>query len=235
MSHALTTPITYLRRKAVHAVGKSVVHRFALVLVWLTVASSCIVFSEPAPVDVLNIGLFVLLPAIGLVAWKPALTAGFSLWIAIAAFGYLSAIQAPQSMTEAIVHNSVSFYLYGSCFVFALFVAKRPGPHTALILNAMLTAAVFAALLGIVGYLNLIPGTIDLFTRYGRASAAFKDPQCLWALPHYWTDHCAPYVANPAVASRVRTINPGGNSDDRAFVQLFARRLGGSGDRDCGL
>ena len=176
MSHALTTPITYLRRKAVHAVRKSVVHRFALVLVWLTVASSCIVFSEPAPVDVLNIGLFVLLPAIGLVAWKPALTAGFSLWIAIAAFGYLSAIQAPQSLSEAIVHNTVSFYLYGSCFVFALFVAKRPGPHTALILNAMLTAAVFAALLGIIGYLNLIPGTIDLFTRYGRASAAFKDP-----------------------------------------------------------
>ena len=175
MAQALSIPISRLRRKTVRMAKKSGIHKLALVLVWLTVASSCIVFSEPAPVDVLTISLFVLLPLIGLVAWKPALTAGFSLWIATAAFGYLSALQA-QSLTEATVHNSVSFYLYGSCFIFALFVAKRPGPHTALILNAMLAAGVCAAVLGIAGYLDLVPGSSELFTRYSRASGAFKDP-----------------------------------------------------------
>ncbi len=176
MAQALTTHFSPLRRKTDRGPKKSAAHQLALVLVWLTVASSCIVFTEPAPVDLLTVGLFILLPVIGLAAWKPALTAGFSLWIATAAFGYLSALQAPQSLIEAAVHNSVSFYLYGSCFIFALFVAKRPGPHTALILNAMLTASVCAAILGIAGYLDLFPGAFELFTRYSRAAGAFKDP-----------------------------------------------------------
>ena len=42
----------------------------ALAAVALTIASSGIVFSEPAPVDALSIGLIVLLPTIGLVAFN---------------------------------------------------------------------------------------------------------------------------------------------------------------------
>jgi hypothetical protein len=48
--------------------SRSATHRLALVLVWLTVASGAVVFTEPAPVDVLTVGLVVLLPVIGLVA-----------------------------------------------------------------------------------------------------------------------------------------------------------------------
>ena len=50
------------------ASSRSATHKLALALVWLTVASGAVVFTEPAPVDVLTMGLVVLLPVIGLVA-----------------------------------------------------------------------------------------------------------------------------------------------------------------------
>ncbi len=61
--------------------GKSPVHRLALVFVWLAVASSFLVFSEPAPFDALTIGLLVLLPVIGLFDAKPGIAGAFALLI----------------------------------------------------------------------------------------------------------------------------------------------------------
>ena len=46
---------------------KSVVHMLALAMVWLTVALSAVVFREPAPFDIMMLGLILLLPIIGLV------------------------------------------------------------------------------------------------------------------------------------------------------------------------
>ncbi len=155
--------------------AKSPVHRAALALVWLTVASSFLVFSEPAPVDLLTIALFVLLPVLGLTDAKPALIGGFALWLVIGAFGFLSAAVATDT-AEATQHMAVSFYLSGACFAFALFVAKQPEAHTRLVLNGYLTASVLASILGIAGYLDLFPGAFDLLTRYGRATSTFKDP-----------------------------------------------------------
>jgi O-antigen ligase len=76
----------------------------------------------------------------------------------------------------SITHTSVSLYLYAATFVFAAFVAKRPGPHARLILNAYLWAAVVAAVAGIIGYFDLVPGAHDTMTRYDRATGLFKDP-----------------------------------------------------------
>ncbi len=53
--------------------GKSAVHRLTLALVWLAVALSAVVFSEPAPFDLLMMGLIVLLPMIGLCVLTPSL------------------------------------------------------------------------------------------------------------------------------------------------------------------
>ena len=69
----MTTLALPLRSAAPIAVSRSAAHKLALALVWLTVASGAVVFSEPAPVDVLTMGLIVLLPVIGLVAISPAL------------------------------------------------------------------------------------------------------------------------------------------------------------------
>lgn len=154
---------------------KSAAHQIALALVWLTVAISSIVFDEPAPVDAMTIGLMILLPVVGLVDAKPMLWAGFAVVFAMTACGEVSAALARETGI-AVSHMTVSLYLVGAWFLFAAFVAKNPEKHTRLILNAYLVAGIIAALCGIVGYLNLFPGSYDLFTRYDRASGPFKDP-----------------------------------------------------------
>ena len=156
-------------------VRKSAAHKIALALVWLTIAASSIVFTEPAPVDALTIGLMVLLPVMGLVDAKPMLWAGFAVVLAMTACGETSAALARETGI-AVSHMTVSLYLVGAWFLFAAFIAKEPEKHTRLILNAYLLTGILAALCGIAGYLNLFPGAFDLFTRYGRASGPFKDP-----------------------------------------------------------
>ena len=155
--------------------NKSIVHRLALAAVWLTIASSAIVFSEPAPVDALTFGLMVLLPVIGLTSGKPMIWYGFAAWLIISACGLASASFA-RDTDVALGHMTVSFYLVGAWFLIAGFVAKRPEAHTRLILNALLVTGVIAATLGVIGYLNLLPGAFELFTKYDRAAGTFKDP-----------------------------------------------------------
>lgn len=154
---------------------KSAAHRMALALVWITVSSSAIVFAEPAPVDALTIGLFVLLPAIGLIDTKPPLWAGAALLLVMASTATLSTAMG-RDFADSFPHVCVTAYLYGTCILFAAFVARRPEKHTKLILNAYLFAGVIAAVLGIAGYLDLFPGASELFTKYDRAAGPFKDP-----------------------------------------------------------
>ena len=61
---------------------------------WLTVASGAVVFTEPAPVDVLTMGLVVLLPVIGLVAISRSLVVLLALMLTAAAAGVLAATNA---------------------------------------------------------------------------------------------------------------------------------------------
>jgi O-antigen ligase len=152
----------------------TILQRLALALVWLAVASGAVVFSEPAPVDVLTMGLIIGLPMVGLVVVPAALWivgAGLALCGACA----LIASSFAPDLGKSTIHSVVSLYLYAAFFVFAAFVAKRPHQHTRLILEAWLWAAFVAAVAGVVGYFNLVPGAFELFTRFGRASGTFKD------------------------------------------------------------
>lgn len=176
MTTALTLPPLYSGAAQRMKDGpKSAMHRIALLAVWLTVASSSIVLIEPAPVDLMTIGLFVLLPVIGLFDARRYATAVFAVLLAISAMSFLAA-PAAFDVPVAIKHSAVSLYLYGAAFLFAGFIAKRPAAHLRLVLNAHLVAASIAALLGIIGYLDLFPGAYGMFTRYDRATGPFKDP-----------------------------------------------------------
>ncbi len=154
---------------------KSFVHAASLALVWLTVALSGIVFSEPAPVDALAMGLVLLLPVVGLVAITPALLTYLSLWLVASAGAFLAATHS-HNLVGSATHTGVSLYLYLFSFVFAAFIACKPVQHTRLVLNAWMVAALIAAGAGLAGYFDLVPGAYDLFTKYGRVSGTFKDP-----------------------------------------------------------
>lgn len=146
-----------------------------LALVFLAVATSGIVFSEPSPTDVISMGLIVLLPAVGLVAMTPLLTGYLSAWLLAAAAGFFAATMAADAGTPA-TFTFVSLYLYLSSFVIAAFIARSPLAHTELIFQAWLLAALLATAAGLAGYFSLVPGAFEMFTRFGRAAGTFKDP-----------------------------------------------------------
>ena len=70
---------------------RGVVAWLALAAVALTIATSGIVFTEPAPIDLLTIGLIVLLPVVGLVQFNPGLLAYGALWLVVGACAMLAA------------------------------------------------------------------------------------------------------------------------------------------------
>jgi O-antigen ligase len=160
------------------APSRSLVHRLALLAVALTITTSGLVMSEPAPVDALTIGLIVLLPVVGLVTINRGLLAYLSLWLVAGAAAILAA-SLSLDLRATLTHVAVTLYLYAASVVFAAFVAKNPRPHPELILKAWTLAALLAAATAIVGYFDIVPGAYDLFTRYDRASGTFKDPNVL--------------------------------------------------------
>jgi O-antigen ligase len=153
---------------------RSAVHTMALALVWLAMATSGFVFSEPCPTDVLTLALMVLLPVIGLVTVGPVLGLLMMTWIASGAFGLLSSMAA-FDFTKAVTHTGVSIYLYGATIVFAGFIASKPEQHLRLIFSGLTVAALIACATGLIGYFGLVPGA-DMFTKFGRATGTFKDP-----------------------------------------------------------
>lgn len=150
----------------------------ALAAVAVTIATSGVVFSEPAPVDALTMGLLVLLPTIGLVSFNRGILALGALWL-VAGAGALVAATFSYTPQPTIIHVAVTLYLYAACIVIAAFVAYSPRAHATLILNAWTVAAIIAAAAALIGYFGLLPGANELFTRYDRAAGTFKDPNVL--------------------------------------------------------
>lgn len=154
---------------------RSTAHLLVLMLVWLTFACSGLVFSEPAPVDALAMMLVVVLPVVGLATTTPLLLTFLAVWLVAGAAAFLAATQS-YDLGKSSIHTGVSIYLYVSAFVTASFIANKPREHTEIILSGTVFAAIVAAIAGIVGYLGLVPGAFEMFTKFGRATGTFKDP-----------------------------------------------------------
>lgn len=144
-------------------------------LVALTVVSGALVFTEPAPVDVLMMGLVVLLPLAGLQAVSTPLLVNAGLWF-IAGAGALIATSMSTEVARSATHTGVSIFLYAGCFALSGFIAHRPEAHARLVYRAYTVAALVAAIAGLVGYFDLLPGAGSMFTKFGRAAGTFKDP-----------------------------------------------------------
>jgi O-antigen ligase len=171
-------PIAAVSQGVTDDARAGLVHRLILAAVWLTFATSGIVFSEPAPVDVLMMGLIILLPVAGLTRVTPRLAVYISLWGVVAAAGLLASAQS-LDLKGSTTFTLVSVYLYAASFVVAAFIAVRPGRHMRLILGAWLVAGMVAAMAGLVGYFGLVPGAFELFTKFDRLAGTFKDPNVM--------------------------------------------------------
>ncbi len=151
----------------------------AFAVYWAMVASG-VVFSEPAPIDLLMMGLVVLLPVAGLQRSSPGLVLQLLLWLVCGA-GALIASGMSLDAGDSARHTAISFYLYAAFFVLAAYIANDPVTNSRIVLRGWVLAALIAAAAGLAGYFRLAPGAFDLFTRFGRAAGTFKDPNVFGA------------------------------------------------------
>ncbi len=156
------------------------IRRLALVYLWITIASGAVVFSEPAPYDILMIGAILILPLTGLAPLTRGLAPYLLLLTGIVAGGFIATTQAGV-LTVPASHVGITIYLAASSVVMAAFFADRPESRIRFVMSAYMTAAVIAAAAALIGYFSLIPGAYDLFTEFGRARGTFKDPNVLGA------------------------------------------------------
>ncbi len=149
-------------------------------LIWLTTVSFGFVFHEPAPADVLMIGVIGLLVVGGPIQYSSSVVRFLAIWLTISACGMLAVFLSSEPKIS-LIHMVVSLYLSVVAVMVAAFVNEDPLRRVQLIYSGYAVAAIGTSVLAIIGYFSLVPGTYDVFTHFGRARGGFKDPNVLGA------------------------------------------------------
>ena len=142
------------------------------------------VINEPAPYELFLVVLIGIWAVFGLklsryIAPLIALFVIFNI-------GGMFSILTMDEVKGTPMYMAVSLFLAFTSMFFAAII-EADQRRLRLIFRAYLAAAIITALLGILGYLGLLPGG-EVFTRYGRAKGAFQDPNVF-----------GPYLVLPAL------------------------------------
>ena len=143
-------------------------------MVWLVGASVAIVFIEPSPYELATLAASVIFFATGLrmrLVFMPLL-----LLLFLVNLGY--SISAIAVFDRPSVPNwiATSWYLAITVIFFAMAISEDTAARLDMLRRGLVVGALIAALAGIAGYFNLVPGGRDLLTLYDRARGTFKDP-----------------------------------------------------------
>jgi hypothetical protein len=146
---------------------------------WLVGVSGAIVFIEPSPYEVMTLIATIIFFATGLrlrLVFIPLLLLLFMVNI-----GYT--ISAISFMDKPEVTNwiATSWYLAITAIFFAMVVADDTAARLDMLRRGLILGGLIAAIAGVAGYFNLVPGGHDLLTLYERARGTFKDPNVLGA------------------------------------------------------
>lgn len=181
-----------LPRSVVHAKALSLV---ASAAVTLGVFLLGFVHNEPAPYELYMVGLIAVWGLFGLRFSRHAAIL-LAILVAFNVGGLISMSQMGD-LYQTPLYLAVSVFLaFTSVFFVAILVADNRRYH--LIFMAWIVSATLTGLLGIAGYFGLFPGA-ETFTRFGRATGAFQDPNVF-----------GPFLTLPAiyVLYRLLTGNP---------------------------
>ncbi len=140
--------------------------------VWLLIASSFLTKFDPAPYDVLAIGLAVIAYAAGL-----RLPRGFGAGLGFLGLFVIANLLAGALSPEpqaTLGYIGITFYLLLTWLLFTSIVYDNPERSARIIWSAYLTAALCAVALGTVAWYGLIPGA-GMFLYEGRASGGLRD------------------------------------------------------------
>lgn len=154
----------------------------------LAILLSGFVLHEPAPYDIYMVALVGIWALFGLKLSRAA--APMTGLLVLFNIGGLIAMTQMAELADTPLYLAVSVFLAFTAIFYASVAETRPG-LLRVIFNAYVVAAVATSLMGIAGYFNLFPGA-EVFTRYGRASGVFQDPNVFGpflVLPAIWLLH----------------------------------------------
>ncbi|MCO5065763.1 MAG: O-antigen ligase family protein [Rhizobiaceae bacterium] len=140
--------------------------------IFLGVGLSGFVLDEPAPYEIYMATLMAVWFAFGLAISRTV--AVLLCFVTVFNIGGALAILQMAHPDDAPLYIAVSLFLGLTSVFFAAAIERQPNLY-ATVFQAWITAALLTAFLAIVGYFGLLPGG-EIFTRYGRASGAFQDP-----------------------------------------------------------
>jgi len=149
------------------------------------------VVNEPAPYELFMVTLIAVWGLFGL-----RLSAHAAILLALlVAFnvGGLMSMWTLADLNDAPMYLAVTLFLALTAVFFAA-ILEADHERYALIFKAWTAAALVTGALGVAGYFNLFPGA-DVFTRFDRATGAFKDPNVF-----------GPFLALPAIYSLRRLL-----------------------------
>ena len=196
-------------------------------LLWSVGAAGAIVFIEPSPYEFATLAAIIIFLATGLrlrLVFMPLLILLFLVNI-----GYT--IGASYLMDKAEIANWIltSWYMAVTVIFFAMVVSEDTAARLDLLRRGLIVGGLIAAIAGIAGYFNLVPGGHDLLTLYERARGTFKDPNVFGA-----------FLVLPALFVLQSVVSDRFGKSFRSAIALrhhvagdpagvFARRLGTAG------
>src|SRR5215217_6948081 len=143
-------------------------------LVWLAGASVAIVFIEPSPYELVTLVAGVFFFATGLrlrLLFMPLL-----LLLFLVNIGYSISATSLLDKPEVASWIATSWYMAFTVVFFAMVISEDTAARLDMLRRGLIVGALIAALAGVAGYFNLVPGGRDLLTLYDRARGTFKDP-----------------------------------------------------------
>jgi hypothetical protein len=147
-------------------------YRTSLALLWVMLATSSIVFIEPAPYDMLGFALLAAFFMLGLRIPVGLRNASILLGIFFLANVIASALTPePADSFRAL---AVRFYMLATWLLFTCLVFEDPGRVIRVLFSGYLAAAVITVTAGALGYYKLVPYTAQL-VEFGRVRSTFKD------------------------------------------------------------
>jgi hypothetical protein len=149
------------------------------VVVWLLGASGAIVFIEPSPYELVTLFGMLVFFVTGMrlrLVFIP-----IALLLFLINIGYTISAAHLLETSEIVSWILTSWYMAVTVLLFAMIVSEDTAARLDLLRRGLIAGGLIAALSGIAGYLNLVPGGHDLLTLYERARGTFKDPNVLGA------------------------------------------------------
>lgn len=170
------------------------------VMVGIWIFTGGMVLFEPSPYEL----SFMLVLPLAFVAGLGLYRSTFGLLAILIGFTPFALIACFQvrftPISDALIFSIVTIFLMLTAYFVANYVAEATERRMRIIVGAYTAVAVISALIGTLAYLGLLPGA-DIFLRYGRAKAAFNDPNVY-----------GPFLVLPAMYALQRVLLAPGRS-----------------------